>query len=289
MKFIISTFIMKQLSIQFHLMAFRIGAVSLGCAFVVFSACAADPAPPVMSAADLASQLSAFQQDGASYVRLRLEVKQLSGTTKTALQLQIKQRRTKTATDVVYQVLWPKERKGESVLLQKEANQPATGSLFVPPGTMRPLDNSQMKQPLFGSDLSYEDVLENFFAWEHQTLAGTEVVGGVSCQILESKPGKNEHSSYASVRTWVDPRRMVPLRIEKYLASGQRALRIDSTKVATDDTHRTIAANLTVRGQKQDSVSELDGSSIRHDVTYTDREFTPEGIRKLTPPASAPK
>ena len=267
----------------------RFSAACFGLAFVVLSADAADPAPPVISAADLASQLSALQQDGASYVRLRMEVKQPSGTTKTVLQIQIKQRRTKTVSDVLYQVLWPKEMKGEAVLLQKTANQPATGSLFLPSGTVHPLDNSQMKQPLFDSDLSYEDVLENFFAWEHQAITGNEVVSGVNCQILESKPGKSDHSSYASVRTWVDTRRLVPLRIEKYLPSGQVALRIDSTKVAADDNHHPVAADLTVSGRRQDSATELDGSSIRHDVSYADRDFTPEGIKELTPPAPAPK
>jgi hypothetical protein len=264
-------------------MAFRIAA-SLSCALAVFSAGAADTAPLVMSATELAARLSAFQQDGASYVRLRLDVQEPPGITKIALQLQIKQRRTKTATDVVYQVLWPKERKGEAVLLRKVAGRPATGSLFLPPDTVRPLDASQMKEPLFGGDLSYEDVIENFFAWDRQAIIGTEIVDRVSCQILESKPGKSERSSYASVRTWVDTRRLVPLRVEKYLASGQLARRIDTTKVAPDDNHRPIPANLTVRGQRQDSVTELDGSRIRHDVTYADREFTPEGLKAVTTP-----
>lgn len=274
---------------RFIPMTFREAAACLGCLFFVFSAGAADTTPAVVSATELAARLSVLRQDGASYVRLRLELKQPSGATKTVFQIQIKQRRSKSSIDVVYQVLWPKERKGEAVLLRKAANQPSTGSLFVPPGTVRPLDGSQMKESLFGSDLSYEDVLENFFAWDHQAITGTEVVSGVNCQILESKPGNSEHSSYAKVRTWVDPRCIVPLRIEKYLASGQLAVRIDSTKVANDDNHRPIAANLTVRGQRQDSVTELDGSSIRHDVTYTDREFTPEGLKELTPPSSGPK
>jgi hypothetical protein len=43
-----------------------------------------------------------------------------------------------------------------------------------------------------------------------------------------------------------------------------------------------------VRGQQQDSVTELDGSRIRHDVTYADREFTPEGLKAVTTPRSAP-
>lgn len=74
----------------------------------------------------------------------------------------------------------------------------------------------------------------------------------VNCQILESKPGWGQRSSYASVRTWAATRRLVPLRVEKYLASGELARRIDSTKVATGDNHRPIPANLTVRGRRLD-------------------------------------
>lgn len=227
-----------------------------------------------------------MQQDGVSYVRLRLEV---TGATKIALQLQIKQRRTKTVSEIVYQVLWPKERKGESVLLRKAGDHPATGTLFRPPDTLSALDGEQMKGTLFGSDLTYEDVIENFFAWEHQANVGGEVVDRVNCQILESKPGKGQHSRYASVRTWVDVRRVVPLRVEKYTASGELTRRIDFTKVTTDDINRRIPADLTVRGLRQDSVTEFDGSKIRHDVTYTDREFTPEGLKELKPPTSASK
>ena len=267
---------------------FRAAAAIIACTLVAFAARAADTAP-VLSAPELAARLSALQQDGTSLVRLKLEVKQPSGTTKSTLQIQIKQRRTRGTTEVVYQVLWPKERKGEAVILRKSGDRPASGSFFRPPDTVRALDAEQMKEPLFGSDLSYEDVIENFFAWEHQAIVGTEVVDRVTCQILESKPGKGQRFSYASVRTWVDARRLVPLRIEKYTSSGQLARRIDSTKVATDDIHRHIPANLTVRGRAQDSVTELDGSKIKHDVTFTDREFTPESLKELMFPASAPK
>ena len=37
-------------------------------------------------------------------------------------------------------------------------------------------------------------------------------------------------------------------------------------------------ANLTVRGEPAGSLTELDGSRITHDVTYSDADFTPEGI-----------
>jgi hypothetical protein len=238
-----------------------------------------------MSAKDLSGSLSALQE-GTSYVRLRLEVKQPGDTVKIALQLQIKKRRTKAITDVVYQVLWPKERKGEAFLLHQIDGSPATGWLFIPPDKLRPLKASQMSEAFFGSDLSYEDVIENFFRWKNQAIVGNEVLNRVNCLILESKPD-SEVSSYARVRSWIDPQRLVPLRVEKYLPSGQLARRIDTTRVAPDDKGRPIPADLTVRGLQGNSVTDLDGSRIRHEVVYTDREFTPEGLAEVQAPSSA--
>jgi hypothetical protein len=269
-------------------MILRVPAAMLGFMLSVSFAGDADAESPVMSARDLAASLSA-RRDGTSDVRLRLEVKQPSGATKIALQLQIKQRRTKAATDLVYQVLWPKERKGEAVLLHQVDGRPPTGSLFMPPDKLRSLDASQMNEALFGSDLSYQDVIENFFAWENQAIVGNEEVNRVSCVVLESKPGKGESSPYGSVRSWIDPSRLVPLRVEKYLPSGGLARRIETTRVATDDKGRFIPANLTVRGSREDSVTELDGSRIKHDVTYADREFSPEGLKDASAPSSAPE
>ena len=266
----------------------RVGVATLGLALFASFSGVADAEPATISAKDLAASLSALQ-DGASYVRLRLEVKQPIDTTKIALQLQIKERRTTTATEVVYQVLWPKERKGEAVLLHKAEGRAPTGALFIPPDKLRSLDASQMNEALFGSDLSYQDVIENFFAWENQAIAGNEAINRVNCIILDSRPGKGESSPYGSVRSWIDPGRLVPLRVEKYLPSGGLARRIETTRVATDDKGRFIPANLTVRGSREDSVTELDGSRIKHDMGYADREFTPEGLKDASAPSSAPE
>jgi hypothetical protein len=219
-----------------------------------------------------------LHQNGASHVRVKMEIK---GATKETLQLQIKERRTQSSSEVVYQVLYPKERKGESVLLRKIGNGPASGSVFVPPNTVRPIDD--LKEPLLGSDLSYEDVVDNFFAWRQQALVDTGEVDGVKCSILESKRGKDEHSIYGSVRSWIDVRRLVPLRVEKYDSSGRLLRRIDTTRVATDDDH-PIPANLTVSGARENSSTLLDGSRIRHDLTYTDRDFTIEGLKEIATP-----
>jgi hypothetical protein len=237
----------------------------------------ADPAPPI-SANELASKLSGLREDGSSYIRLRMEIK---GATPQTLQLQIKQRLTSGAAEILYQVLFPKERKGEAVLLRRTGNRAASGTLFTPPNTVRPI--SDLKEPLFGSDLSYEDIINNPYAWEHQAIVGNETIQGAPCLILESKPGSNDHSTYASVRSWIDPRRMIPLRIEEYSAPGKLVRRTDTTRVVSES-GRHIPADLVVQGLKQGSSTTLDGSRIKHGVTYSDTDFTGDGMKDLAPP-----
>jgi hypothetical protein len=261
-------------------MSLPVAAAIIGLTLAFSFRAAESPSP--MTANDLASRLSALRQNGASYVRLRMEIK---GAIKETFQIQIKERRTKNSSEVVYQVLYPKERKGESVLLRQIGDRPASGSVFVPPNTVRPIDD--LKEPLLGSDLSYEDVIDNFFAWEQQALVGTEEVDGVKCPVLESKPGKGQPSIYGTVRSWIDVRRLVPLRVEKYANSGELLRRIDTTRVVTDAGHH-IPADLTVGGARPNSSTLLDGSRIRHNVTYTDRDFTIEGLKEMATPRRSP-
>lgn len=98
------------------------------------------------------------------------------------------------------------------MLLRKIRNRPATGSVFVPPNTVRSIEDPN--ESLLASDLSYEDIVDNFFGWEQHSIVCTEEVDNVSWQILESKPGKGERFSYARVRSWIDARRMRPVPVQ---------------------------------------------------------------------------
>jgi len=246
-------------------------------AFCLISIRGAEPAPPAMSAAELADQLDVVSQ-GSALIRTKLEVRSLAGA-KRVLQLQIKQRRTKTTSDLAYQVLWPDEHKGEAVILH-QAHGVTKGSIIVPQQPVRAIKASQMNEGLFDSDLSYQDAVENFFAWKKQALVGSETINGVNCQILESKPDGSSVSIYAKVRSWIDPQRFVPMRIEKYSSSGELVRRIDVTRVARDEKHHPIPASLTVHGPRKNSVTEFNGARIDQDVSFTDADFTPEGISK---------
>ena len=87
--------------------------------------------------------------------------------------------------------------------------------------------------------------------------------------------------------SWVDVRRLIPLRVEKYDSSGQLLRRIDTTRVVTD-LGRAIPADLTVSGARPGSSTLLDGSRIRRKVIYTDRDFTIEGLKELAAPRALP-
>ena len=264
---------MKKVTSLFCAGALGIAALSLT------SIRAAEPAPaaaPALSAGELASKMDAAREGSAS-IRMQLEVRTTAGSRR-VLQLQIKERRTKTATDLVYLVLWPNDEKGKAVILHQDAGGAPTGSLVEPPNTVRALKPSEMGEGLFGSDLSYQDAVENFFAWKNQAIVGDEVVNGVKCQILESKPDNSSASSYAKVRSWIDPARLVPLRIEKYSASGELVRRIDTTRVSRDEQHRPIPAWLVIHGPRKNSVTEMNGVRIDQNVKLTDADFTPAGI-----------
>lgn len=237
--------------------------------------------PYIASAADTASELAAklrAKQSGSMFVRIRMEI---GSGEKQTLQVQIKSRVSDAAGDIVYQILFPKERKGESVLLHRSGHK-FSGTLFTPPNNLKPIGSAEMKQSLFGSDLSYEDIIDSPFAWSQQAIVGTEDQDGTLCQILESKPGKGDPSSYSSVKTWVDSRRLVPLRIEKYDSSGKVVRRINTTRVLLQGGD-SLPVDLKVYGPGG-SVTQITGSRLKRGVSYADTEFTPEGLKQLNAP-----
>lgn len=214
-----------------------------------------------LSAKELAARLDTLRPVGSTLVRMRMET---SGASKSVLQIAVKERRSASNDEVAWQILWPKERSGEAVILRQSGGRVAVSS-SKPPAP-------QLDAPLFGSALAVADAIENFYAWKNQALGGTETVNGAACVILESKPGDGDSSIYSRVKSWVDTRRLVPLRVEKYTRDGRLARRIETTRVAMDN-GRAIPANLSVRDVVNRTATDVDGSRIQHDAAFTDADF----------------
>jgi outer membrane lipoprotein-sorting protein len=241
-------------------------------------------ADETQSAAELAGKLAVLVEDGDSVTRLRMKIEPVNGGDDQVTQLQVKARRSKGKADVVYQMFWPKDRQGESFLILKEGGKDHQGYTFDQTNQLVTLSQSQIKDAAFGSDLSYGDVVENFFRWKTQVLAGQETVDRVDCVMLDSKPGSGDSTFYGRVRSWIDTRKMVPLRIEKYDTSGNLVRKITTTRVAKDDDGRYIPATLMVERTGSSTRTEFEGSKIRHDVELSDRDFEVEGIADGTVP-----
>ncbi len=214
------------------------------------------------TAPKLAGTMAAAVEDGDATARVKMTSPETG-----VLQVRIKSRRAAGNAATTYEILWPKERQGEGFTLRQSGG----GTLKAPDGTTRKLDEADLGGSVFGTALAYADVIENFFRWDRQVLAGTETVGKTECVILESRPGAKDGSIYGKVRSWIDPRRMVTMRVEKYDKSGRLARRIETTQVAKDDTGRSVPAGMTV--QAGGKTTEIDGANIRHDVTLSDADF----------------
>jgi hypothetical protein len=239
---------------------------------------AADPA------SELATRLAAVQQ-GTSFVRLRLAVEDPAAKEASTLQLQIKERRTPDSAEVLYQVLWPSDRKGESVLLKREGKAAPSGHQFTVPDNLVALGTADLDGQLFGSDLAYADLIEEFFTWEGQSLIGRETVDGVDCAVLESKPGRSQSSVYGGVRSWIDEAKLVPMRVEKFDRDGRLVRRIVTTRVHKNDRDHHVPATIVVtRPGATTSTTELEGSRNKVDVKYDDETFTVPKMTDLAPP-----
>src|SRR5258708_19719987 len=103
--------------------------------------------PSLASAADTASELAAklrAKQSGSMFVRIRMEI---GSGDKQTLQIQIKSRVSDAGADTFYQILFPKERKGESGFLHRSGHK-FTGTLFTPPDTLKSVRPAEFKQSL---------------------------------------------------------------------------------------------------------------------------------------------
>jgi hypothetical protein len=235
--------------------------------------------PP--NATELAGRLADAVRDGTSTARLKMEFP--SAAEKTVLQIRANARRTEAGTDLHYQVLWPKDRPQGSFVLAKPTGKAPTGSVLQPDGSVKPIASPQ--DSVLGSHLAYEDLAGNYFAWEKQRITGQESVNRIPCVILESQPGPGDQTAYGSVRTWVDVKRLVPLRVEKLNPAGQVVRRITIDRVTRDDTNRTVPAAYIIERPGQPGSTLIEGSNIKHGVELTDADFSPE---VLHPKSAAP-
>lgn len=84
------------------------------------------------------------------------------------------------------------------------------------------ISGQMLRQSVMGSDLSYEDMMEDSKLTEKYKAetVGTEVIDGRKCFVLELTAVVSD-VNYFKRKTWIDTERFVPLKEELFAKSGQ--------------------------------------------------------------------
>jgi outer membrane lipoprotein-sorting protein len=91
------------------------------------------------------------------------------------------------------------------------------------PGTDRTIQISghMLRQSVMGSDLSYEDMMDdpNLMDKYDAAVTGTEEIDGTSCWVVELHANADD-VAYQMRKVWVDKQKYIPLKEELYAKSG---------------------------------------------------------------------
>lgn len=94
------------------------------------------------------------------------------------------------------------------------------------------ISGHMLRQSVMGSDLSYEDLMEDNRLTEHYNaeITGSDKIGERSCWIIKLTAFDPE-VTYQGMKLWVDRERFIPLREELYAKSGTLLKRTELSNV----------------------------------------------------------
>ena len=147
------------------------------------------------------------------------------------------------------------------------------------------ISGHMLRQSVMGSDLSYEDMLEDRKlrqAYE-ATVVGEERIIDRPCWVLELK-AKTEDVAYSSRKIWVDRERFVLLREDRFAKSG-RLLKTLEVKSVIRAQNRWVQSDVVFK----DALKAGDGTefiirSIEFDAAIPESLFTKASLRKEPAP-----
>ena len=90
------------------------------------------------------------------------------------------------------------------------------------------ISGHMLRQSVMGSDLSYEDMMEDKKLSNHYRamITGIETIDGFRCWVLDLT-AREENMAYFKQRLWVDQSKMIPLKEELFAKGGKLLKRLD--------------------------------------------------------------
>jgi hypothetical protein len=246
---------------------------------LIYGRAAFAAAPPDSSSArQLIAKVFEARRTTGFRIRSKLTVTTSNSERREVKQLLIKGRSDGIISETLYQVLWPSELKGQSLLIQKTTGRPVSGFIFEPPAVTKRLTTESMRESFFGSGLAIEDLAEDFWDWPSQKIIGQETIKERLCQIVESRPPGDAATGYSLIRTWIAPELALPLLVEKY-GKNRRLIRRISADRIMKSSDRWIAATIIVDLEGHGRTI-LEGSKTERDLDLPDSDFTLDALKR---------
>jgi hypothetical protein len=173
--------------------------------------------------------------------------------------------------------LAPPRDKGTKMLKLQDmlwTYSPSTDRIILISGHM-------LRQSLMGSDLSYEDMMEdphlpNLYT---ATVSSEEAIAGRACWVLDLT-AKKEELSYFSRKVWIDKARYILLKENRYAKSGKLLKTMDIREVIEVQNHWIAKSILYKDVLKEGEGTEFIVDSIVLDATIPDYLFSKAALRK---------
>lgn len=153
--------------------------------------------------------------------------------------------------------------------------------LFSFHGPIILISGHMLRQSVMGSDLSYEDMMEDPHLPNLYTakVSSEETVRGRPCWILDLA-AKKEEITYYSRKVWVDKARYVLLKENLYAKSGKLLKSMDVREVAEVQNHWIAKSILYKDVLKEGEGTEFFVDSIVLDAPIPDYLFSKAALRK---------
>jgi outer membrane lipoprotein-sorting protein len=143
------------------------------------------------------------------------------------------------------------------------------------------ISGSMLRQSVMGSDLSYEDMMEDRKLLDEYSAAviGEDTVLGRKCWVLELT-AKVPDVSYETRKVWVDEERYVPMREDRFAKSGKLLKTTEVNNVARHD-GRWVADRVTFKDAlKAGAGTEFVLDSMQLNVPIPDYIFSKASLKK---------
>jgi hypothetical protein len=227
------------------------------------------------------AKVLARQQTRGFVIRARLVTGEPGSERQAVVQVRTIGRRDGTTTRLLCQALWPASFKGRAVYVQKDGPRVISGFVFQPPGTVTELAGDALSVPLFDTDLTMEDLAEEFWSWPGPVAAGSDNVGGKPCRVVELRPPAGIRTAYSLVTSCISPEQLLPLRTETYGKDGRLVHRFVVKKAINDDSGAWVPVKVAVETAGRTRITTLEVSRGETNATVPLPEFSLEKLKSF--------